>query len=217
MAVRAYMRIRISGSLPAGEVWSVNPAFIGNFDETPPSHAFLETWAQAIGEYFEDLSTNLLLNLISSTGAITGVRAEYYDTTGRLADVAEYVLLTPKPGVGGALLPITSAVVCSLYTGIPGRSYRGRIYWPALGLSLDPDTARIRTSDITSLLTAFNDMLSTLQGVAPSSPAVVLGVYSKTMGTGTAISQLRVGNLPDQWRGRRDALTEAYGVVAFQG
>lgn len=213
--VRAYTRLRIGGSMPSGEVWSINPAFIGNFDETPPGHDGLQAWADDAMAFIKIGMPTSLRYALSSAASIDTVRAEYYDTTGRLADYAVSQDAAPLPGLDPLKLPVTTAIVCSLYTGIPGRSYRGRIYWPLLGFTLSPTTGRLDGGDQADLLAAFGGLLAGLEAAAPASPSLVLGVYSTTRGSGTAVSQLRVGDIPDSQRGRKSALVEAYSIAAF--
>lgn len=215
--VRAYARLRIQGSLPQGEVWSINPSFIGNFDTSPPSTAALEDWAQNAADFLQTSTPTNLLGVLSSAATIDSVRAEAYGTDGRLENYAEAPLTASRAGTGTLNCPVITSLVCSLYTGIPGRSFRGRFYWPGLGLGLDADTGRIPITAAATLAGDFNTMLVGLQASAPSTPALVLGVYSKTRGSGTAVTQLRVGDIPDSWRGRRDAVQEAYALSAYTG
>lgn len=210
-----YTRVRIQGSLPGGEVWSVNPAFIGNFDTSPATHAQMQAWADAIATILQPGPPEPLAGWLSNRGSIDGVRAESYGPDGRLSDYAEAALSPAYTGSQSVSCPMTTAVVLSLYTGIPGRSYRGRLYWPAPGLELDTADGRIPAANVTGAALAAVDMLSDIQDAAPATWNCVLGVWSKTRQSGTAVTSIRVGNVPDSQRGRKDALVEAYGSAPY--
>jgi len=210
-----YTRVRIQGSLPGGEVWSVNPAFIGNFDTSPATHAQMQTWATAIASSLESGPPEPLGGWLSNRGSIDGVRTEAYGEDGRLSDYAEAALTPQYTGSQSVACPMTTAVVLSLYSSIPGRSYRGRLYWPAPGLQLDTADGRIPAAQVTGAALAAVDMLSAIQDAAPATWDCVLGVWSKVRQAGVAVTSIRVGNVPDSQRGRKDALIEAYGSAPY--
>jgi hypothetical protein len=211
-----FVRLSITGTLPGGEVWSVNPAFIGNFETTPPTHAQLQTWATAAASYFYGIDVNdVLMKLLSSAGTIGTIRASYYGADGRLADYAEASEPTETPGVGSLVQSPTAALCISLYTEIPGRQYRGRIYWPALGANLDSTTGRVDTPTVLAAATDGASMLAAMEAACPAGWDAVLAVYSGTRGAGTAVASIRVGNVLDSQRGRKDALVEAYSSTPY--
>lgn len=210
-----YTRFSILGTLPGGEVWSVNPAFIGNFDTSPPNQAQLQAWCaaavQGLGNLF---STTGLGAALSSGGQITGLRASLYGTDGRLNTYGELAGFQIT-GSGSVKCPPTTAIATSLYSSVAGRSGRGRIYWPALGSPLDGTTGRFTG---THVLAVRNDALAVLRQIQDASPAewdAVLAVWSSTKTSGLAITRLRVGDIPDSQRRRKDALDEAYSEAPY--
>lgn len=201
--------VRINGSLPGGEVWSVNPRFIGNFGDEVTAYADLLAWAQIIAQFTGTtaLGTNLR-SLQSTVAPITSVRTEYRDETGVLREVAEVVRDVPYAGTGSPNKVYQTAVVCSLRTGRPGRSYRGRIFWPCLSINLDGQTLRIAPTQAQAIA---NEMAAFLTGVgeaAPTESGVFPAVVSQTLGTAAAVTSVQVGNVVDIQRRRRDALQE---------
>jgi hypothetical protein len=207
--------ISIRGSLPQGEVWSVNPAFIGNFTTAVPSHAALQSVVTRLAGGAASIVTGALRDGLSSQGTVDSFRVSYYGTDGKLADYAEGVLASPLAGQNALQLPLTAAVALSLYSEIPGRRYRGRLFWPALGLSLDSTTGRIPQSLTTALATAARTMLVSLESALDPGWDAVPAIWSKTNGSGVEVSQVRVGDVPDSMRTRKDALTENYSSVAM--
>lgn len=211
-----YVRLSIQGTLPGGEVWSVNPSFIGNFEVTPPSHVQLQTWATDSADFLMNLDVgNALLALLSTAATIDTVRASAYGANGRLVDYAEAALEDSQTGTTPLTQTPTAACCISLYTEIPGRQYRGRLFWPALGVQLDGDTGRIPNTVVTAVATGAEAMLAGIEAASPGPWDAVLAVYSSTRGAGTAITQIRVGNVLDSQRGRKDALVEAYATVPY--
>jgi len=63
-----------------------------------------------------------------------------YPTGGPTATyVGEYILPSPYPGGGALHLPNQCSLVLSLRTGLSGRSRRGRMYLPAVGVAMEND------------------------------------------------------------------------------
>lgn len=207
--------IRVLGSLPGGEVWSVNPKFGG----TPvTSYEDLLSWAEAIEAQIGTGAVGApLRNAMSSAASITGIRVEHIGANGRLAQAAEVTLSTPLVGAGTATKPFQTAMVFSLRTGRPGRSARGRLYWPALGTTISATTLRLEESVRDAYLEAAVDFLTALQTAAPAGSTIALSVVSQTTGGNTQVTQIQVGDVLDTQRRRRDSAIELYSVLPFPG
>lgn len=205
--------VRINGAMPNGEVWSINPRFAGGPGGVIVGYEELQEWAQNIADYLVALpSGSSLLAALSSAVSITSVRTEQLDASGQLVQAGEYILTTPKAGSSTPTKPFQTSIVASLLTGRPGRSYRGRLYWPFLGSSISTSTLRIPTSftqsfanDMAALLTAIATTLAPDQATAPV-------VVSQTLNVATPITQISVGDVVDTQRRRRDSLDEARTV-----
>lgn len=209
-----YTRLSIQGTLPGGEVWSVNPAFIGNFDTTPPTTATLQGWANDVAAGITDIVSGPLRTALSVRAPITNVRATLYGSDGRVALYQD----APVNNVGGInqmQLPPTTAVALSLYSAISGRSNRGRIFWPALGLGVDETSGRLPLATCQGLANAASAMLADIQDAAPADWQCVLGVWSPTLLRGIAVTQIKVGDVLDSQRRRKDALEEARAIAPF--
>lgn len=208
--------VRINGTLPGGEVWSVNPRYIGNFGPDISNYPDLLSWATAIGA----LNTGNVLpmtlrTLLSTAGAVTSVRVEYRDAGDRLQQAAEYVLPSPAAGVGNASKPFQTALVSSLLTGRPGRSYRGRLYWPALGATISATDLRVSDTTAQSICTAVGQFLTAIGNAAPAGTDMALAVVSQTLSTRSAVTGIQVGDVLDVQRRRRDSLQEGRFSAPF--
>jgi hypothetical protein len=215
MTAVPYTRVCVQGTLPGGEVWSINPAFIGNFDDQALSHADIQNWADDVAADVATHVTGSLKDWLSSVAVIRTIVVQSYGTNGRLEDSATAPV---SPGVAGGQtlnLPPTTAAAISLYSGIPGRSYRGRVYWPILGATLLGDSGRLNPTACASAAAAFGAWMHAIENVGPTGRNVVLGVWSKTRQAGVAVNSINIGDVPDGLRRRKDALTESRSVVAY--
>lgn len=210
-----YMRVSLQGSLPGGEVWSVNPCFQGDFTDAGPTHASLQAWATAIAVGLGSIVPSDLKAILSTAASITGVRVNYYGADGKLADYATAQPTTPLSGTGTLSQPPTTAVALSLYTANQTRQGRGRIFWPALALNLNSSTGRLQAATTSGLAVAAASMLEQLVSNAPSALNADLIVHSITGGGSFPVTSIRVGDVPDSQRGRKSALLEAYAITAF--
>jgi hypothetical protein len=211
-----YARIRILGTLPGGEEWSIGVAFTGDFDTHPMSSAALQAWATAVAA----LNTGKVFGavwggLLSTVGFVTTVRAEYYATGTTLSDVREALLTTPAAGTGTPSKTYQSAVVVSLLSGIPGRRTRGRIYLPALAATLSSTTLRLAPTLAQSISDEASNWLLAVQDAGPTEPAMVPAIWSSVNASAIAVSSVRVGDVLDTQRRRRDSLAETYYSTVF--
>lgn len=206
----AHNVVRINGTLPGGEVWSVTPKFMGS-PSPMTDYADLEEWATLIGDYIIALdNTDPLLQLLSTAGAITSIRTEYRDASNALGQAAEYVFSSPKTGNLTANKVFQTSVVISLRTGRPGRSYRGRIYWPALAATLGPQL-RLSESAMNGIMNSAAGLIGEIEGFADQvGSSVRLAVVSQTLGVATRVQTIQVGDILDIQRRRRDSLQEFY-------
>jgi hypothetical protein len=213
----SYVRVSIGGTLLGDEVWSVNPVFDptgefpGGVDQTA-----LEAAAADIGAISPTAGQSQLMGVPVK---LSTIRLEVRDDADdHLIGLAEHNMETPWGGGTPLRLPAQAAVVVSLLTDTPGGSGRGRMYWPALGATLDTTTARLATPTTDTVLTGFKTYLTAVRtALADNFPTIGfdLAVRSKTTHTTPHVTRLRVGNIIDTQRRRRDTLREAYVTTTF--
>lgn len=206
----AYNRIVLAGTLANGaEIWSTSCGFTDPVNGPATDVADLQAWADAVSAALAStLADTTLEDALSGNGAITEVRAYYYPDTGVPA-AAVAVTGTNTPGSGAANQPLQSSAVLSLRTGVAGRRYRGRMYWPALAIA--PSNFGTYTAATTGgLAEGAADLLAMIAGAAPPvgvfSPVVVSGAADQV----TLVTSVAVGNVPDTQRRRRNGLIETY-------
>lgn len=212
----AHNKVRILGLLPGGEVWSVNPSFYANLDNVVTDYDELLAWATAIAALNEgDVFPAGLRSLLSSAASISSIRTEYRDGNGNLSQAAEYTLPIVAAGTGTASKPFQTAVVSSLLTGRPGRSRRGRLYWPALAANISSTSLRLSTPSASAVGEAVRSFLSAVTASAPAGKNPQLAVISETLSTATQVTQVAVGDVLDVQRRRRDSLVEQIATVNY--
>lgn len=216
MAVANVIRLSIFGTLPGGEVWSVNPVWqIGG---VATAEDITQIEAQTMATACAAVSVPAGVTQIMSTSTmLTGVRVEARRWDGTLAAQAEALKGTPTAGAGAAGNPYQTSLVLSLRTGGIGGSGRGRLYWPCTGLTIQPTTLRPSTTNVTSTLAGMKTYLTSLGTALNASltNAPVLSVWSRVGASTTPVNNLLMGDVTDVQRRRRDQLVESYQSLAW--
>lgn len=205
-----YFRVSIEGSVPlAGEVFSTGFAVY-----CPPPNDLtqddMNAWAEAIYDYIalEPSEVQQFMAQLSSGGQIDRIRIYRYAAPGQPATALAVSTGVPLVGAGVPSQPLQCATVWSLLTGIPGRSYRGRMYWPKWTGTVN---AQFRNSSVNDSM-AQNAALfiNTIAGASVAGATFVPAVASVTLGEVTPVTSLRIGNVIDTQRRRRDNNPETY-------
>ena len=207
-----YHRLYIDGTLAEGaERWSTSLAFTSSGAQ--PESSALSAWADAVLATFSG-STGAPLSLkglVSGAGSIEAVRAYSYPDVGLPADVAGVSSAAAIAGVSTPTFPPQCSIVLSLLTGTPGASFRGRMYWPHCGGTIDDDqksemTGQTFVNNVATFLSSWANLNTGDIGT----PAVV----SVSRGAVTPVTTLSVGDVIDTQRRRRDALIEVRRTAA---
>jgi len=207
------VKISILGSLPGGEVWSVNPVFF--LHDEPASVTFEECQAIATAVRAITIPTGLRA-LMSAQTFFTGIRAEARDRNGVLEAAAEAAISPTIPGSSATVHPYQTSSVTSLRTATPGPSGRGRLYWPATGAPLDATTLRMSSATAASALSGVKTYMAAIQAaVAVSAGPCSLAVWSRKQTNFHGVNLLLQGDILDTQRRRRDTLTEGYSTLVY--
>lgn len=199
MAIFAH---KFSGVLPAGDTWSVGWHSSSGLLSIDGSHGNAVTWAADVW---------------NGVGGSPGIGAEYTGgtimtrvTTAQL-DVAppyrtDFSRETDVTHAGTALgnaSPQQVAIVVSLRTANAGRKGRGRLYLPGPAAAALTSLGQLATADqghfLASLLAAWG--VSNAAGERPV-------IFSKTLGTATAITTFGMGERLDTQSRRIDKVTQ---------
>lgn len=215
-----YFRLSIGGTIGTYEKWSINPVYDAN-GETPGN-----VWSQADGQAMVNAAAGVTIpsnmkSALSAQAAVTSFRLEgRSDTDDELYGFATGAPGAPVVGTGSALLPPQSAIVVSLISATPGARGRGRLYFPGFGSQLNTSfrlnspTPGAFLADVKTYLSAVQTaMLAAI--VTPPWVGLQLAVRSRTSRSTHQVTQLRVGDVLDTQRRRRDRLPETYSSVSY--
>lgn len=111
-------------------------------------------------------------------------------------------------GVSNSILPNEVAMCLSLITAVPGRTARGRLFMGGLAASTLTSAGRFKPGVCDTFAHSFAGFVYGLS--APGPGGIVLAVLSKTAGRLNNITSVKVGDVPDVQRRRRNRLFESY-------
>src|ERR1700741_465485 len=98
----------------------------------------------------------------------------------------------------GVALPPETALVVSFKTGVVGKSYRGRSFWPGL----DPEQLENNGTLSGAALTAYQNMFQAYVDVMITNTDSGLCIWSPTLGIGTSVLTALVRDTPHPQRRR---------------
>lgn len=195
-----------SGQMPGGEEWTTS-FYLGGQDG-PFAGLDLQNLTDAVMEAWRDqlevvnwLSAQQTLNRVTGYVYGGGVLVEQAISSG--AQIT---------GIGNSVLPNQVSTVVTLLTATPGRQTRGRMYLPTLKQTVG-DQGRNSAAQVLTILNmmgAFFEQVGTAVplGLRPALAPVVISQVGQ--GRRSVITAIRVGDVPDTQRRRREGLVENY-------
>lgn len=192
------------------EVWSISTHWTLDGGGAVLSQVECQSWATRIATALGAGETALAA-MVSQWGTgtdMTKVDVYGYGPTGPA--VAQGSATFGLSGSGTPRLPFQDAICVTLQTGFAGARRRGRFYLPAHGCTVGSDG---KWSQSAGFATAVADMLELMSDIDGTSTAIPV-VYSPTGNFVTAVTAVKVGNVLDTQRRRRDALTESFQTAA---
>lgn len=194
-------------------MWSVNPTFF--LQDEPASISQAEAQAIATAVTAIAIPTQLR-NIVNTATTFTGTRVEARDRNGLLEALGESVRAVPTAGAGNTPHPYQTSIVSSLRSGFPGGQGRGRLYWPATSFTVSSTTLRGDAATVTATLSAIKTYLGQIQAaVAVSAGPCDLAVWSRAGTAFHKVISIRMGDVLDVQRRRRDTLSEAYSELTY--
>jgi hypothetical protein len=203
------LRVSIQGALPSGEKWSINPVF----GLSPASAVSSDECADMVAAINGTAVPGQLLSLNPAGVTVTGARVEARTAAGVLQSVAEGNRGTPTPGTSSTTHPLQTSIVVSLRSTDSTARGKGRLYWPGIGCLLNATTLRFDSTPTDSALNGMDTYLGGIRTAIRSVPGfsgAFLAVWSRSNAATRAVVSLRVGNVPDVQRRRRDKVIESY-------
>jgi len=209
--VATRIRLAINGTLGDGgaEAWSTG----FHLDGDVANEADMSALCTEVFDYFADpLNMTNTHNLISLNGTIDEVVGYQYLGSSPTATIVGGSTSASVAGQGGMDLPPQATVVVSLQTSLRGARYRGRMYLPAIGADMNTDLKWGGTATPTGVAAEFAAFFEFVNTAALAYSAGSVGVYSAAADVVTQVTSVRVGDVMDTQRRRRDNLLEIYSV-----
>lgn len=201
-------KVILSGNI-CGDRWSVGLNLMpqtGSPADLITGQDDLNSAAADVAAALSPVTLSGIASMMTSACNIDEVQVQFFGTDNLLS--AQSTPAIPSFGGSGSIkAPPQCALTISLQTGLPGASYRGRIYWPALGASLQ-NTGRI--TGYSGLVANYRTLFNTINNELSAYGNLKYAVYSPTKDVLTAVSNIRVGDVLDTQRRRRDAIAETY-------
>ena len=219
----AYWRTVLRGTQGSSEVWTVsnNWGVVGLSPDVPDQDSANGILARLLTFTTSANVPASLRTLLSTSGVIVGWRVELRSESENVLSVAEGNLTTPVAGTGTPTKTPQDALVISLRTSTPGPSGRGRMYWPALGATLDTQFALTSPTSLTvagqsrTWLNAIGNEINQWYVSIAAAKSVALSVRSIKDAVNRNVTSLQVGSALDTQRRRRDNLLETYQSVPY--
>lgn len=198
-------KLVIEGSFPGGEVWSCNFGFIASDGSAMDVYEDMAAWAQSAFAVLTSLATIPdLRSALTTAASMTAVSIQAYSNSGELIQSATSAGV-PVPGNSLAVRTPRDCIVLSLETGRPGRSFRGRVFWPSLGTAVSSSTLRLPSATVLAFATQGSLLLRALALSAPAPYTMIPVIVSQTRGVNTPVTQVSVDDILDTQRRRTDA------------
>lgn len=208
MYAQGHVLITAAGKMPGGDIWSCGLRTV----RLLPDGDMLQLLADDARAAWNTFVTGNYG--VGSGTTLETVTARSLDAAGVTTDVRVGTPSTIVSGVGGNALPPQCAVVVTLQTSVPGRSNTGRIYLPITALAV-PVTGRLAAGDAAAILAGTVTLVNSLQSAirARSGDAQEgIAVQSFTKASAVRVRRLRVGDVVDTQRRRRNSMVENYAV-----
>lgn len=194
----AIYRLTASGTLP-NETFNFGLHVDGSGgDAAGAAHAF----NLALTAMWQDVTDGIEVVFPSTVTVLAAHAAELSPTTGKQVDAAQESVSLPGTDAG-TMLPHECAVAVSTHAAAANRKDQGRFYLPPPSVAQVTD-GLLESTPRARLLAGSVILINDLQGSG------FTPVIYHPDGTSDAIVQLRVGNVIDSQRRRRNKLIEAY-------
>lgn len=199
------LRSVIHGRMNASQSWSIGLNHTTSFssaDQTDVA-ALAESIYQAfLTNVWNESASFQQKSFISTTGSVDGCSVYYYGAGGNQATVVGESSGASSAGTRAtAYWPGQCALVCSLLSGLSGRSNRGRLYMPRSGGVMD-NTLRDGASDVDNLARQVALWISAVDAL--SFGTGLAAVITSPRDNAPTVTQVVVDNVVDTQRRRRD-------------
>lgn len=210
------VRVTLSGTMFNGsEEWSTG-FFLGEegADAPDPTQQTADDIRDAFAAFFVHLDSK-----ISSSYRFTQAKVAKLDDNGKTIDGTvfySYPAAITAGATNGGLLPPQCALVVTLLSDRPrGKASKGRMYLPGIAPNIDINTGKVQASHITGIANNMKTFFDALANDADIPGELILaakssGVMNVNPAQNDYVETIRVGDVIDTQRRRRNGLVETY-------
>lgn len=206
MALTQYVRLTLGGTMPSGETWSVGMSF--TFTGTVTA-AQLNTWLAAVDAV---CVTHLapaggIRALMAQQTKIVSLRAAVFAPSASSSSVtAQRNLTTPILGTGSFDHPNQIAICMSTHSGLAGKRFNGRMYWPCDGAQVQGDTHQLLLAQLTPAVTKVRDFMVAVAATTLGTTGLAAAIAVPGAGLASPITALTMDSVCDTQRRRRKSV-----------
>lgn len=165
-----FARLVIRGNILGTQTWSTGiclDAVVLSYTQAEVD-AFLAAASTLVGSFWTNGTTTTWQNQNSTATTISGLALYVYGEGGEAAGATiqgEYLYPTALVGTGNNYKPTQTALVATMLTGVPGRSFKGRSYMPCTSAAIGA-THQLTQAQVTALAASWKLLLDGLASVA---------------------------------------------------
>lgn len=214
-----HFKVTMSGTLgnPVSEIWQTSFRLWQSGGPGVISEASRQTFLTALGTASNTfLNTSALGAGLYSTITLLKIaqigRDHHYWPDTEVASVKP----VSYSGVGAYIHPLTTALVVSLRTARPrGRAAFGKMYWPAVAISVGQDGV-ITTGNQATILTAAQTWINAVNSAANTMGTGLKVAVMSELGEGTSqpVTRVGIGREPDYISRRKSKTLEVTTFAA---
>lgn len=205
-----YVRLTAGGDIATTQSWSTG--FTVSVPGSATSQSDLQTLLGAFRAAWEigwaTATTTKIASINAADTRLYRYRAYLYAPSGGPAILQASEDRTALLGTQtGSSVPTQTSIVATLLSGLPGRSYRGRMYLPATAITLGA-THQTTQTVVNGLATTVAGIITAVNAATTGTPfgeVVVAGLQGRI-----PISSVRVDSEPDIQRRRADKVSPLF-------
>lgn len=207
-----HLAYTFEGDLPGSELWTITLRTVAAVGDDSECAAMALQANEAFTTFWNATGGIHAFNPAGVT--FRKVTCRSVSAAGVTVAQGESSLITPSPGIASSQgAPNQSALVVTLVTARPGRTGRGRVYLPFLSPIFQAGTDRIADTGRDAVCFSFSAFITTMNlndDGGTFGPFDIAVQSTVNMAAPPPVTSVRVGNVVDTQRRRRNKVVEQY-------
>jgi hypothetical protein len=222
-----FLQVNVEGQFGSGagvEFWRVGFKLPINAPGTPPSTAEIVAYLTAIRApittyHSGPAACSNQTYVTAVSGASVGTDGKYLG--GGAQQTTRVLMAAPVAGnVSAVSAPYSQAMCITLQAALArGRASKGRLYWPATGVSVDAGTGLVADANRNVMATGARVMIDALNSLSDTNLGANIGhiAVMSELGSGTTstVIGISIGRKPDRQERREKNLSESHNYLTL--